>query len=172
MKFVEFIKEAGLFIILVLLQVTIFNRITLFGVAVPLLYVYFLIKLPIGRNKFYVIISGFAIGLVIDIFINTPGVNAAATTIIASLRSVILNLYYSKNELEITTPSLSNGVSSFLKYTITMVIMHQMLLFLIDSLTLFDITRVFVRIASSSFLTIILIIATDSLFYRKGKTVG
>ena len=34
------------FIILVLLQVSVFNRIALFGYATPFLFLYFILKLP------------------------------------------------------------------------------------------------------------------------------
>ena len=59
MKAISILKEIILFVILVLLQVLLFNRIAVFGLAVPILYIYFLIKLPYGRNRFYVIILGF-----------------------------------------------------------------------------------------------------------------
>ena len=96
MKAVSIFKEILLFVILVLLQVLLLNRIAVFGLAVPILYIYFLIKLPYERNRFYVIVLGFLLGIVIDIFLNTPGMNAAATTITATLRSMVLNLFYQK----------------------------------------------------------------------------
>ena len=65
---VSYLYEWLLFLLLIFLQVMLLNRITLFGVATPILYVYFLLKLPVGRNQFYVIISGFLLGLIIDIF--------------------------------------------------------------------------------------------------------
>jgi rod shape-determining protein MreD len=73
MKTVYF-KEVLLFLLLIILQVLLLNRINVFGIATPVLYIYFLLKLSIGRNQFYVIISGFLLGLIIDIFLNTPGV--------------------------------------------------------------------------------------------------
>jgi rod shape-determining protein MreD len=95
MKTVYF-KEVLLFLLLIILQVLLLNRINVFGIATPVLYIYFLLKLSIGRNQFYVIISGFLLGLIIDIFLNTPGVNAAATTIIATIRRPVIYLFYEK----------------------------------------------------------------------------
>ncbi|MGI6046975.1 MAG: rod shape-determining protein MreD [Petrimonas sp.] len=172
MKAISILKEIILFVILVLLQVLLFNRIAVFGLAVPILYIYFLIKLPYGRNRFYVIISGFLLGLVIDIFLNTPGMNAAATTIVATLRTIILNLFYPKNEYEELVPNIHVSTSAFIKYTITMVLLHQTLLFFIEAFTLFNITSTLIRISSSLLLTIILILALDSLSIRKKKVSG
>lgn len=155
---------------MVLLQVLLLNRIAVFGLAVPILYIYFLIKLPYGRNRFYVIVSGFLLGIVIDIFLNTPGMNAAATTIIATLRSMVLNLFYPKNEYEDLVPGIHTSTAAFVKFTVMMVLLHQTLLFFIEAFTLFNLTSTLIRIGSSSILTIVLILALDSLSIRREKS--
>lgn len=170
MKAVSIFKEILLFVILVLLQVLLLNRIAVFGLAVPILYIYFLIKLPYGRNRFYVIVSGFLLGIVIDIFLNTPGMNAAATTIIATLRSMVLNLFYPKNEYEDLVPGIHTSTAAFVKFTVMMVLLHQTLLFFIEAFTLFNLTSTLIRIGSSSILTIVLILALDSLSIRREKS--
>jgi rod shape-determining protein MreD len=170
MKAVSIFKEILLFVILVLLQVLLLNRIAVFGLAVPILYIYFLIKLPYGRNRFYVIVSGFLLGIVIDIFLNTPGMNAAATTIIATLRSMVLNLFYPKNEYEDLVPGIHTSTAAFVKFTVMMVLLHQTLLFFIEAFTLFNLTSTLIRIGSSSVLTIVLILALDSLSVRREKS--
>ena len=92
----DYLYEVLLFAVLILLQVLVFNQISIFGLATPFLYIYFLLKLPVGRNVFYVIIMGFLMGFIIDIFLNTPGINAAASTIIATLRQPLLRLFFTK----------------------------------------------------------------------------
>lgn len=170
MKAVSIFKEILLFVILVLLQVLLLNRIAVFGLAVPILYIYFLIKLPYGRNRFYVIVLGFLLGIVIDIFLNTPGMNAAATTITATLRSMVLNLFYPKNEYEDLVPGIHTSTAAFVKFTVMMVLLHQTLLFFIEAFTLFNLTSTLIRIGSSSILTIVLILALDSLSIRREKS--
>ena len=170
MKAVSIFKEILLFVILILLQVLLLNRIAVFGLAVPILYIYFLIKLPYGRNRFYVIVSGFLLGIVIDIFLNTPGMNAAATTITATLRSMVLNLFYPKNEYEDLVPGIHTSTAAFVKFTVMMVLLHQTLLFFIEAFTLFNLTSTLIRIGSSSILTIVLILALDSLSIRREKS--
>ena len=53
-----------------------------------------------------------------------------------------------------------------------MVLLHQTLLFFIEAFTLFNITSTLIRISSSLLLTIILILALDSLSIRKKKVSG
>ena len=163
----SYIYEFFLFVALILLQVLLFNRISLFGLATPILYIYFLLKLPIGRNLFFVIISGFLLGLIIDVFLNTPGMNAAATTIVAALRKPIINMVFDREEYEEFTPGIHSGAGAFIRFTLIIVFLHQTLLFFIESFTFFNILNTVLRILASSALTLVLIIALDSLMYRK-----
>ncbi len=50
-----------MFVLLVLLQVLVLNRISFLGYGVPFAYVYFIIKLPIRSNKSLVIFLSFLI---------------------------------------------------------------------------------------------------------------
>ncbi len=164
---IRYIQEFFIFILLILLQVHLLNRINVFGYATPVLYIYFLLKLPIGRNPFYVIISGFLIGLIIDIFLNTPGMNAAATTIVATLRSPILNLFYDRDIFDEFVPGMNTGTSQFVKLTVFIVLLHLTLLFFIESFTLFNAGSTIIRILSSTIISILILISLDGLIFRK-----
>jgi len=164
---ITILYEILLFFILILLQVILFNQVSIFGVATPILYIYFLIKLPLGRNRFYVIVSGFLLGLIIDIFLNTPGMNAAATTITVLFRKPLMNLFFSRVEYEDFVPSIYTETGSFIRFGITMILIHLTLLFFIESFSFFNLYNTLIRIISSSAITIILVLALDSLMYRK-----
>ncbi len=171
MKAIQIFTELFMFTILILLQVLLLNRITVFGVAIPVLYIYFLIKLPPDRNLYYVITVGFLMGFIIDIFLNTPGINATATCIVAAFRKTILNLFYSKDEFQVLIPGLYTGASMFIKFTIATVFLHQTLLFFIESFTLFNLLNTVIRLGSSLLLTLFLIFAIDGLLYKGKKSV-
>lgn len=164
---ISVLNDIILFVFLILLQVLFLNQINIFGVATPLLYIYFLIKLPMGCNRFYVIISAFLMGFIIDIFLNTPGMNAAATTIVATFRRPFMNLIYSKEEYEDFVPSIYHSSKDFIWFAGIIVIIHQILLFFIESFTFFNLTNTLIRIAASSAITLVLIFAMDGLMYRK-----
>ena len=136
-----------LFIVVVFLQVTIGNSIHLLGVAIPFLYIYFII------------------GLVIDIFSNTPGMNALACTVVAFLRKPILNLYTPRGEdYSESEPSIRNfGMSLFVRYVLTFSLCFCTLLFVIESFSFFDIGRLIVRVLASTILTFLVILGMDSL---------
>lgn len=54
--------------ILVLAQVIVFNHICLFNVAVPLVFIYLLVRLPITLSVNWMLTIGFFLGLTVDIF--------------------------------------------------------------------------------------------------------
>lgn len=163
----SYIYEIALFVVLILLQVLLLNRISLFGVATPVLYIYFLLKLPVGRNRYYVITSAFLMGLIIDIFLNTPGMNAAAITIVAAFRKNIIGLFFEREGYDDFVPGIHTAAGPFARFTIFMVLLHLTLLFFIESFTLFNLKNTLLRIGTSSAVTIPLIIALDSLLFRR-----
>ena len=67
------LKRMGWFVVLVLLQVLVFNHIYIFGYGTPLLYIYLILKMPIKVPRNVVMLVGFLLGLTIDVFTNTLG---------------------------------------------------------------------------------------------------
>ena len=62
-------------IILVLAQVIVFNHICLFNVAVPLVFIYLILRLPITLSLNWLLTISFFLGLIVDIFSDTYGMN-------------------------------------------------------------------------------------------------
>jgi rod shape-determining protein MreD len=157
------------FAALILFQTLLLNRINLFGIVTPVMYVYFLLKLSIGRNRYYVITSAFAMGMILDIFLNTPGMNAAAITIVAAFRKSISRLFFERVDYDDFVPGVNTATGPFVRFTVFMVILHLTLLFFIESFTLFNLKNTLLRIVTSSAVTIPLIIALDSLMFRRTR---
>ena len=78
-----------LFPILILVQVLVFNHIMLFNLAVPFVFIYFILRLPIGMPANLVLSLSFLIGMLVDIFSDTPGVNALACTVLAAVKTPV-----------------------------------------------------------------------------------
>ena len=87
-----------LFFILILSQVVICNNICLFNVAVPFVFIYFIVRLPLTMNINIVLTISFLTGLTIDMFSDTQGMHALACTILAFIRKYILRLYIPREE--------------------------------------------------------------------------
>lgn len=153
-----------LFLALMVLQL-VCNKIVLFNIAMPVVFIYLLLRLPINLHGGWVFTIAFFSGLLLDIFTNTPGMNALACTIMAALRRPVFNIFVSReNDMNIPIPSVdSMGVGDYLKYMATLVTLYCTLIFLIQAFTLHNIVLTLARIAGSSVLSIIIIFGLDSL---------
>lgn len=158
-----------LFVVLVLSQVIIFNNLVLFNSAVALVFIYMIIRRPLTISTNAVLLAAFVLGLAVDIFQDTPGLNAMACTITAFVRRPILHMYVPHDE-DFAGRSLSiatMGAPVFLKYTITFVLLYCVLYFSIEAFGYFDIQRLAIRILASTIFTFIVIYAIDSLTTRR-----
>ena len=113
---ITFIHRIGWFIGLVLLQVLILNNVHIAGYATPFLYIYFILKFSSGTSRNELMLWAFFFGLTIDIFADTPGMNAAATVFLAFLRPSLLRLFTPRDTLDSIIPSFKTmGIAPFLK---------------------------------------------------------
>ncbi|WP_289158004.1 rod shape-determining protein MreD [uncultured Muribaculum sp.] len=158
-----------LFIILILLQAIVFNNICLFGVAVPFVFIYFIVHLPVTISSNWLLTLSFLTGLTIDIFANTQGMNSLACTIVAMCRHNILHWYFPReDELTIPEPSIrSLGIEVFSKYLFTFVLFYCTIIFLIESFSFFNIFRLLLRILCSTLLTFLLLLGVDSMLSQR-----
>ena len=55
------------FVVFVLIQVLVLNNIHFLRIATPFLYLYFIIKMPVGSSRTQVVFFSFIAGVVIDV---------------------------------------------------------------------------------------------------------
>ena len=153
-----------LFFLLVFLQVWLFGNIHLFGFATPLIYIYFLIKLPVSMNRNIVIILATLLGFVIDIFGSTLGLSMTVMVITGFLRHYLLKLFAPRDIFEDYIPSISTfGKFLFMRYAGVITLIYVFLLYSIESFSLFVPGLFFLRIAGSFTLTILFIFVFESI---------
>lgn len=161
--------QIGWFLGLAMLQVLVLNQMHIVGYATPFLYIYFILKLNtrIGRNA--LMLWAFTLGLLIDMFGNTPGMNAASATILAFSRTSILRLVTLRDMDEGFRPGFrSMGVSSFLRYIFLASSLFCFVLFLIDTFSFYDLPVLLLKILSSIISTILCILCVEMLGGEKG----
>lgn len=165
------IRYILLFILLVLLQVVVLNSISFLSYAIPLVYIYFIIKLPVRTSNNLTLLLGFLLGFTIDIFCSTPGINAAATTFAAFLRKPIMSIFFMPDEYLETEPAISTlGLAVFLKYSIFMIFVHIVALVSIESFSYFNIKLILFRILASTLLSTILILGFEGFSITKKES--
>lgn len=157
--------------ILVVAQVVVFNHICLFNVAVPMVFFYLIIRLPITLSINWLLTISFFLGLIVDVFSDTYGMNALSCTILAMFRRPILRLYVPREE-DLTRPEpsmYSLGTSTYMKYLLTMTLLYCTLIFLIEAFTFFNPLRLVLRIVTSTALSMALMVAIDSLMTTRSE---
>jgi len=158
------IRFTLLFILLAFLQVWLFGNINLFGFATPLLYIYFLVKLPIGMSRNTMLILSFLMGFIIDIFGGTLGLNMLVMVLSGFIRYYFVKLFAPRDISDDCIPSFDTfGKFLFMRYAGLITLIHVSLLYLIESLSLFNPILLLLNISSSFILTFILIFAFESL---------
>ena len=158
------IQFVVLFFALLVLQL-VCNKIVLFNIAMPVVFIYIILRLPVNLHGGWVLTVAFFAGLIVDIFNNTPGMNALACTLLAAARRPVFNMLVSReNDMNIPIPSVdSMGVGDYFKYMATLVTLYCILIFLIQAFSLHNIVLTLARIAGSSALSIIIIFGLDTL---------
>lgn len=161
----DVIKFAALFIIMLLVQVLICNHIAICNMAVPIIFIYFIIRLPISLGKGLLFTLSFIMGLMVDIFADTLGVNALSCTLLAGLKSPVFYAYVAKDDKNKSiTPSASTlGIGTYCKYLVTMVCLYCFMVFTIEYFNFAEIKEIVIMSAASSLLTFLMLLAIDSL---------
>ena len=158
------------FVVLVLIQVLILNNIHFLRIATPFLYLYFIVKMPVGSPRDLVVLFSFLIGLVIDVFSNTPGMHAAACTLTGFIREPLIRFYMGKDLPDGIYPSYKTfGYGGFFRYVLSLVVIHHVTLFLIESLT-FDPLFLAIRIGASVVTTTLLICTIEAFNIETQKS--
>ena len=156
------------FIGLVFVQVMMLNNICLFGLATPFVYVYFLLTLDKDIDRNALMVTAFLLGLTIDIFSNTPGVNAGASVLVAFLRPGLVQLFSPRGEYENFEPGIYTlGFWAFVRYAIVMVLLHHTALFCLESFSFENIGYLSLRILCSTLLTMMLVVAIEFVRHKR-----
>ncbi|MCD7714509.1 MAG: rod shape-determining protein MreD [Prevotella sp.] len=158
------VKAIVIALLLTALQVIVLNRIHLFGVATPLVLVYALIILPLNTPRWLSLLIGFVLGLVSDIFTNTPGVATMTLTFIAFVQPVLLRLVLPRDAAENFIPSLAGlGLSKFLVFSLTLTFLHCALTFILESFGFANPLHLLFCVIGSTLLTALFIFTFESI---------
>lgn len=155
------------FALLVAVQVLIFNRIHLFGYATAYVLLIFFIKMPRHTKTTELLIWGFLGGLIVDMFCNTPGINAAAMTAMGFARNPILRTFTHKGMPEDFVPGVKTiKWGGYLTFAALCMAMFYTILFFLELFTISYPGTLIASILSSTLLTM-LFVAVIELFTRR-----
>ena len=158
------VNRLVMFVVLVLVQVLVLNHVWLLNVATPLLYVYFAITFPRNTEKGEVLVWCFLLGLLIDIFTNTPGLAAGSLTLIGMIQTYLVELFIPRDSvenLEVSASTLGWGKFSTLSGILTLI--YCLMFFILEAFSFFDWQLWLLRTVCSAVLTLGLMLAIESV---------
>lgn len=157
------------FILLILLQVLLFNNIEFSGYVNPYVYIMFILLLPFEIPSWLLLLISFFTGLIIDFFSGTPGMHTSATVAAGFVRPYVLRLISPRDGYETgSDPSMMvYGFSWFILYALIIVLVHHFVLFYIEVFRFTEFFRTLLRVMLSSAFSISFILLLE--YARRGR---
>lgn len=163
----EWTKQIGRYILVMVLQVLLFDQLQLWGACHPYIYLLCLLMMPITLPPIADMLIGGIIGLIMDIFCNSLGVHTASCILIMFLRPYLLGVILNdKDRLNEQVSLRSIGMEAFIKYVVIMVVVHHLTVFSLAAWSWYHIGFVLLETVVSSVITIFVIIGYNILKYR------
>lgn len=155
-------------VFLVLLQVLVLNYVHIGQYATPLFYIYFILKFHTDTGRKELMLWSFAIGLCIDIFSNTPGMNAAAAVLLAFFRPLLLRSQLLRGSTDLFEPGIRvMGFLPFLRYAFAGVLVHVTALDMLDVFSWAHFDVLILKIVSDVAVTLFCILCVDAVRRKK-----
>ena len=151
----------------ILLQVMVFDHLHFYG-SIVLVYLLPLMKMPVQIGRSFQIFLGFLCGLIVDIFSNSIGMHALTCTFTMWMRLPLLHMFIVSDEIKKGIPGLKKlGLPIFVKYSATVIAIHTILLYLIESFSMLNLLPMLLRILVTFLLTLLFIVAYEFALYNK-----
>ena len=163
----DWTKQIGRYILVMLLQVLLFDQLQLFGLCHPYIYILCLLMMPITLPHSVDMIIGALVGVVMDIFCNSLGVHTAACILIMFIRPYIISSMV--NDIDRLNEAISMhvlGVENMIKYVLILVFVHHAVVFLLAAWSWSHIGFVLIETIVSGIITSFIIIGYNILRYR------
>lgn len=154
-------------VILVVLQIFLLNKLTIFGLYTPVLFPIYVMFYPFNRNQFHFLGTSFLLGLGVDAFLGTWGINAFATTFIAFIRTQLF-----RTSVESSSDFFSFEAmqwSQFLGFILLNLLIHQFLAQSIEYFKLSQILGLLLNIVISTIYSFVYVLFYVLIFKIKQK---
>ena len=160
----DLINRIVAFVVFLVVQALVLNHIHLFGVATPLLYVYFVLLFRRNHPKWSILMWSFFLGICIDVFFFSFGVAAGSMTLVALFQPYVLEAFLTRDSEDNLKPGMrSLGVSKFIFYTIILVFLYTLAFFSLEAFNFFNWLQWLLCIGTSTLLTVVLILVIENL---------
>ena len=164
------IKNISVFFVLLIMQILIFNNIGITSwKIIPAFYILIILLMPFETPGWLLLLLSFILGIIIDIFTDTIGLNSFSCVLIAFLRPLVLGSMAPRGGYDAGTfPRVFYmGLIWFIRYSLILIIVHQFAYYFLDDFGFRHFGRVLLKVLIGTFFTALLVIVSQFLVYRK-----
>ncbi|MBR5983151.1 MAG: hypothetical protein IK025_05470 [Bacteroidales bacterium] len=157
---IEKLKYILYFFVLLFVQTLILDQISVSVYVNAFVYILFIMMLPIETNKYLVLLLGLLMGLGVDLFDSTLGLHASGGVLVAFVRTFALDIYSPHDGYEANKQlSVRNyGYLWFIKYALTLIIVHHLWIFFFENLSFANIFFTLAKVVISSVTSFVVIL--------------
>ncbi|MGY6562274.1 MAG: hypothetical protein ACXITV_09210 [Luteibaculaceae bacterium] len=164
------LENIARFVLLLLLQVFVFNHFYIFdGLVVLHIFILFILLLPFSLGPLVLLLLGFSAGILADFFTGTMGLQASAFTALAGARLILVKNIAPRDGYEINAKPLPQflGWGWFLTYVSILTLFYYTWLFTVENFSFALFYSTVLKILLSTAFTIIFIASGLVLFSAK-----
>ena len=143
------------FILLLAIQIIIFNNMNFLGFIIPLPYILFIILYPVNGNKSGLLFASFLLGLVMDLFSNSGGIHSTACLVLAFTRPYIFKFSFGVS-YEYQTIKINDVLTpERFSFILLSVVIHHVTMFLLEAFQISFFWDILIHTLLSAVFTII-----------------
>ncbi len=165
---IDVFKYLLIFVLCMLLQLMVLDNIYLFGYLNPNLLMVFFLALPLGIHRFFYLILGFAMGLLVDVLYGTGGVYTSAYLFLGFIRQNILDLVITKKGSDLPQMRFAYvEMGKLISFYALSFFTFFMVLFFVEDFTLYNFGKTIVRATISTAFNVVLFVIIEFLISSK-----
>jgi hypothetical protein len=146
------------FLLLLAVQIIVFNNMNFLGYISPYPYILFIILYPVNGNKFGLLFASFFLGIIMDMFSNSGGIHTTACLILAYYRPYLFRFSFGLS-YEYQTVKLNDVLTpERFSFILLSVVIHHFVLFILEAFNISFILDILIRTLFSTIFTIIICI--------------
>ena len=169
----DLVRNTVRFVLFILVQYYVLFQIRpLHQFVVPYVYYLYVLWLPFSMGRMSLMFVSFVFGLTLDYFTQTPGLHAAACTLLAYVRGFVVNILIPQEgaEQNYKSPSpVSMGWAPYAVYVLVLTLVHHVYLVFLEWLQFGSFLFFLGKVLATTGISLMLVLITELLFFRKEK---
>lgn len=156
------LRNISRFLLLILLQVFVLDRIYLGGYISTFLFVLAILMLPTRMGKVPMLLLAFGTGLLVDLFSNMVGMHTFACTLVAFCRILFADKILTRGDADVDLPCfVTVGFQQFAAYLFILLFIYNFVYFFLAVFSLKD----FGQILLSSLLSTVVVWSLSLIYH-------